>query len=106
MLKGIKCNSCGYEFQAGNASDLKSQGLQSICTCPNCQQLVKSNLSIINTFLFIIFVVIFFVLLFYSILHWSNEITGLITFAGPLIAFYIVRKILPAGYMQMYKVTH
>lgn len=104
MIKGFKCNNCGHEFKASNASDLKTQGLQSICTCPNCQQLVKSNLSLFNTLLFTIFGVIFFVLLFYSILYWSNEITGLISFSGPLVALYIVRRIFPAGYMQMHKV--
>ena len=106
MLKGFKCNICGHKFQAKNALDLKTQGLQSMCTCPNCQQLVKSNLSIINTILFVIFGAIFFVLLFNSILHWSNEVTGLITFAGPLVALYFVRKIIPAGYIQMHKVSH
>ena len=106
MIKGFKCNNCGHEFQASNASDLKTQGLQSICTCPNCQQLVKSNLSLFNTLLFIIFGIIFFVLLFYSILHWLNAITGLITFTGPLGAYYMVRRTFPAGYMQMHKVQH
>lgn len=106
MFKGFKCNSCGHKFQASNTFDLKSQGLQSICACPNCQQIVKSNLTTLNTFLFTMFGVVFLVLLFYSILHWSNEITGLISFAGPLVALYILRRIFPAGYMQMYKVLH
>ena len=104
MIKGFKCNSCKHEFQASDTSDLKSQGLQSKCTCPNCLQIVKSNLTILNTLLFTTFGVIFLVLLFYSIINWSNEITGFITFSGPLVALYILRRIFPAGYMQMYKV--
>ena len=104
MIKGLKCNNCGCEFKWIEATERKMQGIQSVCKCPECNQLITSEITTANFIAAISFAIIFFSVAFWSILYSTSQNTIIIGAIGFVLSFFIPRLFFQSGYLQMVKV--
>ena len=105
MIKGLKCNNCGCVFRWNEATERKMQGVKSICNCPECGQLIASDITTIKFISLIVFAILFFVLLFWSVIYSTSQATIIIGASGFVLSFLIQPIFFKSGYMQMFKVN-
>lgn len=103
MIKGLKCNVCGYEFHGKDAINRKTQGLNTLCMCPRCNERIMSKVSASNIVLLIAFAIIFFTALFLSIIYSTTKVSLTIGGIGFISSYIIPRFFFPDGYLQMFK---
>ena len=106
MIKGLRCNNCGCQFKWNEASDRKMQGIQSICNCPKCNQLITSDVSVFKFMALIAFAVIFFIMLIWSAINSTLQVAIIIGASGFVLSFFIQPLFFKSGYLQMFKVKN
>ena len=105
MIKGLKCNSCSCVFKWNDATERKMQGVKSICKCPECNQLIASDITTTKFVSLIVFTILFFILLFWSVLYSTSQSIIIIGASGFVLSFLIPPLFFKSGYMQMFKIN-
>ena len=105
MIKGLKCTNCGCEFVWKEATNKKFHGMQNICNCPQCGELIMSNIPTSNYIVLVFFAVGFFGLAFWSIIYSTSDVTITIAIIGVTISYLIPKLFFKSGYLLMSKVN-